>query len=62
MTLHPLSPHILPALSATDQEALTDLYMRGTPQNTLRAYERDLFYFAEWRETMFGNVRFGAAL
>lgn len=50
-------PAASPALSDTDQEALTDLYVRGTPENTLRAYERDLLYITAWKAT-----RFGAAL
>ena len=29
--------------------ALTDLYRRGTPPNTLRAWERDLAYIATWK-------------
>ena len=51
-TLTPYSP---PALSEADQEALTDLYVRGTPENTLRAYERDLLYITAWREAVFGG-------
>ncbi len=39
----------LPALSAADQDALTDLYIRGTPPNTLRAYERDLNTITAWK-------------
>ncbi|WP_171182298.1 tyrosine-type recombinase/integrase [Ruegeria sp. HKCCD8929] len=50
-------PAASPALSAADQEALTDLYVRGTPENTLRAYERDLLYITAWKQ-----ARFGAAL
>lgn len=51
--MSPLSAQILPslALSQTDQAALTQLYIRGTPENTLRAYERDLIYLATWKET-----------
>ncbi len=45
------------ALSQADQEALTDLYVRGTPANTLRAYERDLIYITAWKA-----ARFDAAL
>ncbi|GAA6201341.1 site-specific integrase [Aquicoccus sp. SU-CL01552] len=41
-------------LSEADQAALTDLYVRGTPENTLRAYERDLLYITLWREMVFG--------
>ena len=44
-----------PALSDTDEAALTDLYMRGTPANTLRAYERDLIYISAWRAAVFGT-------
>ncbi|WP_170386437.1 tyrosine-type recombinase/integrase [Ruegeria atlantica] len=45
----PYLPAPSPALSAADQEALTDLYIRGTPANTLRAYERDLLYITAWK-------------
>ena len=37
------------ALSDADEAALTDLYVRGTPANTLRAYERDLIYITVWK-------------
>ncbi|TDK45729.1 tyrosine-type recombinase/integrase [Antarcticimicrobium luteum] len=43
-----------PALCEADQTALIDLYVRGTPENTLRAYERDLLYITRWREVVFG--------
>ena len=49
----PKSP---PALSIADQEALTDLYVRGTPENTLRAYERDLLYITAWKEARFSDT------
>ncbi len=52
MTLVPLTP---PALSPADQDALTDLYVRGTPENTLRAYERDLLYLTAWKRAAFGQ-------
>ncbi|PSL17586.1 tyrosine-type recombinase/integrase [Shimia abyssi] len=42
-------PNSPPALSAHDRDALHDLYVRGTPQNTLRAYERDLTYITAWK-------------
>lgn len=46
----------LPAdLSAADAEALTALYRRGTPPNTLRAWERDLIYIAAWKKLAFGQ-------
>lgn len=50
-----LTPHTPTALtlSETDQTALTDLYIRGTPPNTLRAYERDLIYITAWQQTAF---------
>lgn len=44
-----LALHHAPALSPADQTALTDLYVRGTPPNTLRAYERDLLYITAWK-------------
>ncbi|MEY8880853.1 site-specific integrase [Donghicola sp. XS_ASV15] len=40
-------------LSDADQQALTDLYVRGTPANTLRAYERDLIYITAWKAARF---------
>lgn len=43
-----------PALSEQDENALTDLYVRGTPANTLRAYERDLIYITAWKQAAFG--------
>ncbi|SHL66485.1 Site-specific recombinase XerC [Roseovarius marisflavi] len=53
MTPLPLSAQT--QLTAADQDALTDLYVRGTPENTLRAYERDLVYITAWRKTVFGS-------
>ncbi|APZ55215.1 tyrosine-type recombinase/integrase [Salipiger abyssi] len=41
----------LPRLSEQETAALNDLYRRGTPENTLRAYERDLVYIAAWKRT-----------
>ncbi len=38
-----------PNLSLQDEQALLDLYTRGTPENTLRAYERDLLYIEAWK-------------
>lgn len=42
-------------LSEADEAALTDLYRRGTPANTLRAWERDLAYIAAWKMAAFGQ-------
>jgi integrase len=42
-------------LSDADAAALTDLYRRGTPPNTLRAWERDLAYIAAWKMASFGK-------
>ena len=53
-TPQPYLPSPSPALSHADQEALTDLYVRGTPANTLRAYERDLLYITAWKAARFG--------
>ncbi|WP_323019222.1 tyrosine-type recombinase/integrase [Pararhodobacter sp.] len=43
------------ALSADDEAALADLYRRGTPANTLRAWESDLAYIAAWKQAVFGR-------
>jgi len=48
----PIAP---PALSAAEAEALSELYRRGTPENTLRAWERDLAYIAAWKLLAFGE-------
>lgn len=37
------------------QAELIDLYRRGTPENTRRAWERDLAYIAAWRVLRFGS-------
>lgn len=43
------------ALSPADQAALTQLYRRGTPENTLRAWERDLAYITAWKIAAFAS-------
>lgn len=48
-------PRRAPSLSEADEAALTDLYVRGTPANTLRAYERDLMYLTAWKRAAFGD-------
>jgi integrase len=53
MTALALPAHAL--LSEADAAALTDLYRRGTPPNTLRAWERDLAYVAAWKMAAFGS-------
>ncbi|MCV2866388.1 tyrosine-type recombinase/integrase [Albidovulum sediminicola] len=53
----PVSPPALPlpqALSDEDEAALSDLFRKGTPENTLRAWERDLLYIAAWKRARFG--------
>ena len=42
-------------LSEADEAALTELFRRGTPPNTLRAWERDLAYIAAWKMAAFGQ-------
>ena len=42
-------------LSDADEAALTELYRRGTPANTLRAWERDLAYVSAWKMAAFGQ-------
>lgn len=52
MTQAPALP--LPAaLAPEDAAALRDLYRRGTPANTIRAWERDLAYIAAWKAAVF---------
>ena len=54
----PPAPPALPrldALAAEDAAALTDLYIRGTPANTLRAHARDLVYIRAWKRAAFGT-------
>lgn len=47
----PVSPaHLSPA----DEAALAELYRRGTPPNTIRAWERDLAYISGWKLAAFG--------
>lgn len=53
-----MTPLALPAyaqLSPADEAALTELYRRGTPPNTLHAWERDLAYIAAWKMAAFGQ-------
>lgn len=47
---------IFAALSDEDEAALLALYRRGTPANTLRAWERDLAYITAWKATVFGKA------
>ena len=42
-------------LSEADEAALTELFRRGTPPNTLRAWERDLAYISAWKMAAFGQ-------
>lgn len=51
--LSPLALTLVPTLSDADQAALSALYVRGTPANTQRAYERDLVYIAAWKDAVF---------
>lgn len=46
----PLAPA---ALCPADAAALADLYRRGTPANTIRAWERDLAYITAWKQAAF---------
>ncbi len=51
-----LPPALMPAFSLApeDDAALTALYVRGTPANSLRAWERDLAYITAWKAASFG--------
>ncbi|MBU3032256.1 hypothetical protein [Paracoccus marinaquae] len=46
----PFPSHLSPA----EEEALAALYRRGTPENTLRAWERDLAYITAWKDAAYG--------
>lgn len=52
MTLPALLPNDLPS---AELEMLEDLYRRGTPENTVRAWERDLVYLTAWKQASFGK-------
>ena len=41
------------ALSAEDRDHLTRLFAKGTPPNTIRAWETDLAYISAWRKLRF---------
>ncbi|MDO6481889.1 tyrosine-type recombinase/integrase [Shimia thalassica] len=61
----PPAPHLPttpPALSEHDRNALHDLYVRGTPRNTLRAYERDLIYITMWKSLRASEAAFAPSL
>ena len=49
------APPAVAQLDADDRTALNDLYARGTPENTLRTYERDLIYLIAWVDAAFGK-------
>lgn len=51
----PALPSSSALLSAEDEAALTDLYVRGTPANTVRAYESDLGYITAWKLLSFST-------
>jgi integrase len=53
MTALPLPTYA--TLAPEDEAALSALYKRGTPANTLRAWERDLAYISAWKAAVFGR-------
>lgn len=48
-------PVLRAGLSPADRAALDDLYARGTPENTRRAYAADMAYVAAWKAATFGE-------
>lgn len=58
MTLphHPSAPPALSRLTPADEAALEDLFRRGTPENTRRAYEADLAFVTAWKRLSFGSA------
>jgi integrase len=53
---HPSAPPALSHLTPADEAALEDLFRRGTPENTRRAYEADLGYIQAWKKLSFGSA------
>lgn len=51
MTRLPFAPL---SLTPAEEAALSELYRRGTPANTLRAWERDLTYIIAWKGATYG--------
>ncbi len=49
----PQDPARAAILTPEDEATLTELYRRGTPENTLRAWERDLAYISAWKAAAF---------
>ena len=48
-------PVLRAGLSPADRAALDDLYARGTPENTRRAYAADMAYVTAWKAATFGD-------
>lgn len=48
----PIAPF---TLTPAEEAALAELYRRGTPENTLRAWERDLAYITAWKSAAFAT-------
>lgn len=53
--ISPLQPALPFQLPETGPADLVDLWRRGTPDNTLRAWERDLAYITAWKLAAFGG-------
>lgn len=52
----PSAPPALSRLTSADEVALEDLFRRGTPDNTRRAYEADIGYIQAWKKLSFGSA------
>lgn len=52
----PSAPPALSRLTPADEAALEDLFRRGTPDNTRRAYEADIGYIQAWKRLSFGSA------
>ena len=51
----PALPACPPALDGAEASVWEDLFRRGTPENTIRAWERDLVYISAWKRAAFGS-------
>jgi len=56
LPMHSSAPPALSRLTGVDEAALEDLFRRGTPENTRRAYEADIGYIQTRKKLSFGSA------
>ncbi|WP_035277844.1 hypothetical protein [Desulforegula conservatrix] len=47
--------NLVPALPENISECVKAIFEDGTPENTKKAYKKDLYYFQEWARATTGN-------